>query len=78
MILQELLPHLKALSQKEKLEALEFLRQESITEEELKAMDDADAFVREYFEKHPEQLKGCITVEGDVDIKEYFKTLAKV
>lgn len=75
MTLQQLLPHLKALSQEDKLEAMKFLREVSITEEELKAMEESDKFMKEYFEKRPEELRGCVTVEGDTNIMEIFKEL---
>lgn len=77
MTLQKLKPHLKALSQEDKLEAMKFLREVSTTEEELRVMEESDVFMKDYFEKHPEELeKGCVTVEGNTNIMEIFKELA--
>ncbi|MFY9221606.1 MAG: hypothetical protein WAQ98_02990 [Blastocatellia bacterium] len=77
MGLQQLIPELKALSYKEKLEAIEFLRKDLITPEESIVMEEAALKVMELLEKYPEQVGGCTTVRGDVDIMEYSKEYAQ-
>jgi len=77
MRLKQLIPELKALSYKEKLEAIEFLREDLITQEENIAMEEAALKVMELLEKYPEQAGGCASVTGNVDITEYSKEYAQ-
>lgn len=73
MTLQELLPQLKALSLEEKLEIIDFLRHESIADEELKVMDETQAKVLELLEKYPIQERdyGIAGVEAGIKMMEY-------
>ena len=73
MTLKELLPQLKALSQEEKLEAIDFLRQQSIANEELEVMDETEAQVLELLEKHPIQERdyGIAGIEAGIKMMEY-------
>ena len=75
MTLQELLPQLKALSQEEKLEVIDFLRQQSITDEELKVMDETEAKVLELLKKHPIQERdyGIAGIEANKKMMEYLE-----
>lgn len=77
MTLQELKPYLEALSQEDKLEAMKFLREVSTTAEERKTTAEADKFMKEYFEKHPEELRGCCNIEvaEGTNLMEIFKEL---
>lgn len=73
MTLQELLPQLKALSLEEKLEIIDFLRHESIADEELKVMDETQAKVLELLEKYPIQERdySIAGVEAGIKMMEY-------